>query len=330
MNKSLKVCGALAVTMTVLGVASPAQAAELKVLRLPKVTAVSKSSAIRISSTELQEIKNQNYLYDQMEDMTLSKEQVDDFVDRYKDGDKKADIIDEAKEQADKNLASETDAAKVAESAVKTAEESKSKDDVSKARESVKTLKFTKTEELTKRLDAVDTAIKEAEAKAKAEAERKAAEEAAAKAAAEKKAAEEAAAAEAQARAAQQAQAQAQARAAQQAQAQVQAASSGTKSFSDARSAFEQIVADYGIGASEKAMWEYIINRESGFNHYATNASSGAYGLPQSLPGSKMASAGADWQTNPYTQLKWMYGYMTSRYGSIAGAYNFWQANHWY
>ena len=89
MNKSLKVCGALAVTMTVLGVAAPAQAAELKVLRLPKVTAVSKSSAIRISSTELQEIKNQNYLYDQLEEMSLRKEQVDDFVDRYKDGDKK-------------------------------------------------------------------------------------------------------------------------------------------------------------------------------------------------------------------------------------------------
>ena len=314
MNKSLKACGALAVTMTVLGVAAPAQAAELKVLRLPQVTAVSKSSAIRISSTELQEIKNQNYLYDRLEELPLSKEQVDGFVDRYKDGDKKADIIDEAKEQADKNLASETDAAKSAEAAVKTAEESKSKDDVSKAREAVKALKFTKTEELTKRLDAVDAAIKEAEAKA--EAERKAAEEAAEEAAAEKKAAEEAAAA--------------QAAAAQQAQAQAQAASSGTKSFSDARAAFEQIVADYGIGASEKAMWEYIINRESGFNHYATNASSGAYGLPQSLPGSKMASAGADWQTNPYTQLKWMYGYMTSRYGSIAGAYNFWQANHWY
>ena len=316
MNKSLKVCGALAVTMTVLGVTAPAQAAELKVLRLPQVTAVSKSSAIRISSTELQEIKNQNYLYDRLEELPLSKDQVDGFVNRYKDGDKKADIIDEAKEQANKNLASETDAAKVAESAVKTAEESKSKDDVSKAREAVKSLKFTKTDGLTKRLDAVDAAIKEAEAKAKTEAERKAAEEAAAKAAAEKKAAEEAAAA--------------QAAAAQQAQAQAQAASSGTKSFSDARAAFEQIVADYGIGASEKAMWEYIINRESGFNHYATNASSGAYGLPQSLPGSKMASAGADWQTNPYTQLKWMYGYMTSRYGSIAGAYNFWQANHWY
>ena len=316
MNKSLKVCGALAVTMTVLGVTAPAQAAELKVLRLPQVTAVSKSSEIRISSTELQEIKNQNYLYDRLEELPLSKDQVDGFVNRYKDGDKKADIIDEAKEQANKNLASETDAAKVAESAVKTAEESKSKDDVSKAREAVKSLKFTKTDGLTKRLDAVDAAIKEAEAKAKAEAERKAAEEAAAKAAAEKKAAEEAAAA--------------QAAAAQQAQAQAQAASSGTKSFSDARAAFEQIVADYGIGASEKAMWEYIINRESGFNHYATNASSGAYGLPQSLPGSKMASAGADWQANPYTQLKWMYGYMTSRYGSIAGAYNFWQANHWY
>ena len=168
MNKSLKVCGALAVTMTVLGVAAPAQAAELKVLRLPQVTAVSKSSGIRISSTELQEIKNQNYLYDRLEELPLSKEQVDGFVDRYKDGDKKADIIDEGKEQANKNLASETDAAKAAEAAVKTAEESKSKDDVSKAREVVKALKFTKTEELIKRLDTVDAAIKEAEAKAKA------------------------------------------------------------------------------------------------------------------------------------------------------------------
>ena len=74
----------------------------------------------------------------------------------------------------------------------------------------------------------------------------------------------------------------------------------------------------------------YIINHESGWRVNATNASSGAYGLPQALPGSKMASAGADWATNYQTQLKWFWGYCNSRYGSVQGAYNFWVANHWY
>lgn len=74
----------------------------------------------------------------------------------------------------------------------------------------------------------------------------------------------------------------------------------------------------------------YIINHESGWRVNATNAGSGAYGLPQALPGSKMASAGADWATNYQTQLKWFWGYCNSRYGSITGAYNFWTANHWY
>lgn len=74
----------------------------------------------------------------------------------------------------------------------------------------------------------------------------------------------------------------------------------------------------------------YIINHESGWRVNATNASSGAYGLPQALPGSKMASAGADWATNYQTQLKWFWDYCNSRYGSVQGAYNFWVANHWY
>ncbi|MFD8077446.1 transglycosylase SLT domain-containing protein [Streptomyces sp. NPDC059718] len=73
-----------------------------------------------------------------------------------------------------------------------------------------------------------------------------------------------------------------------------------------------------------------IVTRESGWNYTATNASSGAYGLVQALPGSKMASAGADWRTNPGTQLKWGLNYMNSRYGSPCGAWSFWQANHWY
>ncbi|PWG60555.1 G5 domain-containing protein [Bifidobacterium catulorum] len=74
----------------------------------------------------------------------------------------------------------------------------------------------------------------------------------------------------------------------------------------------------------------YIINHESGWDPTATNPSSGAYGLPQSLPGSKMASAGADWQTNYQTQIKWFLSYCNERYGSVTGAYNYWLSNHSY
>ncbi|MET9364509.1 transglycosylase SLT domain-containing protein [Streptomyces sp. NPDC006632] len=73
-----------------------------------------------------------------------------------------------------------------------------------------------------------------------------------------------------------------------------------------------------------------IVSHESGWNHKATNSSSGAYGLVQALPASKMASAGADWKTNPATQIKWGLDYMNSRYGSPVGAWNFWSAHHWY
>ncbi|MEU1017363.1 lytic transglycosylase domain-containing protein [Streptomyces sp. NPDC005900] len=73
-----------------------------------------------------------------------------------------------------------------------------------------------------------------------------------------------------------------------------------------------------------------IVNHESTWNYKASNASSGAYGLVQALPGSKMASAGADWQTNPATQIKWGLNYMNDRYGSPCGAWGFWQNNHWY
>ncbi|GHD98273.1 transglycosylase SLT domain-containing protein [Streptomyces alanosinicus] len=73
-----------------------------------------------------------------------------------------------------------------------------------------------------------------------------------------------------------------------------------------------------------------IVSHESGWNPSATNSSSGAYGLVQALPGSKMASAGADWKTNPATQIKWGLDYMNSRYGSPVKAWSFWQANGWY
>ncbi|WP_436842273.1 transglycosylase SLT domain-containing protein [Streptomyces virginiae] len=78
------------------------------------------------------------------------------------------------------------------------------------------------------------------------------------------------------------------------------------------------------------AAFNNIVSRESGWNHTATNASSGAYGLVQALPASKMASAGSDWKTNPATQIKWGLNYMNERYGSPVGAWNFWQTHHWY
>ncbi|MCM1972142.1 MULTISPECIES: transglycosylase SLT domain-containing protein [unclassified Streptomyces] len=78
------------------------------------------------------------------------------------------------------------------------------------------------------------------------------------------------------------------------------------------------------------AAFNNIVSRESGWNHTATNSASGAYGLVQALPASKMASAGSDWKTNPATQIKWGLDYMNSRYGSPAGAWSFWQTHHWY
>lgn len=74
----------------------------------------------------------------------------------------------------------------------------------------------------------------------------------------------------------------------------------------------------------------FIISRESGWRVNATNPHSGAYGLPQALPGRKMASAGADWATNYQTQLRWFWNYCNHRYGSIQGAYRYWIVHHNY
>lgn len=74
----------------------------------------------------------------------------------------------------------------------------------------------------------------------------------------------------------------------------------------------------------------FIISHESGWRVNATNPSSGAYGLPQALPGGKMVSAGPDWATNYQTQLKWFWNYCAGRYGSIQGAYSYWVAHNNY
>ncbi|MFI9600634.1 aggregation-promoting factor C-terminal-like domain-containing protein [Streptomyces sp. NPDC004069] len=91
-----------------------------------------------------------------------------------------------------------------------------------------------------------------------------------------------------------------------------------------------QAMARSMVPAGQFQCFSNIVNHESSWNYRAVNPSSGAYGLFQALPGSKMSSVGADWQTNPATQIKWGLNYMDSRYGSPCDAWNFWQANHWY
>nr|WP_203593169.1 transglycosylase SLT domain-containing protein [Streptomyces sp. SID9124] len=91
-----------------------------------------------------------------------------------------------------------------------------------------------------------------------------------------------------------------------------------------------QAMARQIVPADQFQCFSNIVNHESSWNYRASNPGSGAYGLVQALPGSKMASAGADWMTNPATQIKWGLSYMNGRYQSPCGAWSFWQANHWY
>ncbi|AZP20133.1 lytic transglycosylase domain-containing protein [Streptomyces aquilus] len=91
-----------------------------------------------------------------------------------------------------------------------------------------------------------------------------------------------------------------------------------------------QAMARQMVPSGQFQCFSNIVDHESSWNYRAVNASSGAYGLFQALPGSKMSSVGADWQTNPATQIKWGLNYMDSRYGSPCEAWSFWQANHWY
>ncbi|MGJ1747722.1 hypothetical protein ACR8A8_06550 [Clavibacter sepedonicus] len=89
------------------------------------------------------------------------------------------------------------------------------------------------------------------------------------------------------------------------------------------------ILASQGMGDDQYACLDYLWTKESGWRVSAYNPS-GAYGIPQALPGSKMASAGADWQTNPATQITWGLGYIHSRYGSPCGAKAHSVLKNWY
>ena len=103
-----------------------------------------------------------------------------------------------------------------------------------------------------------------------------------------------------------------------------------TYSGEDPRSLAKPLVAAQGWSDSEYQCLVLLWNRESQWNPYAENSSSGAYGIPQALPGSKMASAGADWRTNPITQINWGIGYIKGRYGTPCSAWAHSNAVGWY
>lgn len=107
--------------------------------------------------------------------------------------------------------------------------------------------------------------------------------------------------------------------------------SSSTTSYSGSnRQIGQQMAAARGWTGSQWTCLESLWTKESNWSHTAANPSSGAYGIPQSLPGSKMATAGSDWQTNPATQIQWGLDYIAGRYGTPCGAWSHSQANNWY
>ncbi len=109
----------------------------------------------------------------------------------------------------------------------------------------------------------------------------------------------------------------------------VQAATGGPRA---AQQIAQSKLASYGWDAAQFPCLVDLWNGESGWSWSAANPSSGAYGIPQALPGWKMASAGSDWLTNPATQISWGMGYIKSVYGSPCAAWGTWQARspHWY
>ena len=87
---------------------------------------------------------------------------------------------------------------------------------------------------------------------------------------------------------------------------------------------------EFGWGEVQYSCLETLWFRESNWNHKATNSTTGAYGIPQSLPGRKMAKFGADWKTNPATQIQWGANYIDKRYGSPCEALDYFHAHNWY
>ncbi|MFD8595754.1 lytic transglycosylase domain-containing protein [Kitasatospora sp. NPDC059646] len=173
------------------------------------------------------------------------------------------------------------------------------------------------------------SASAEAEARAKAEASAEA--EASAKAEASASASASASAkASAEAKARQEAASRSQQRQALPSSTPSASAFASTAASAPTYSGTPQQIAAQIVPAGQLQCFSNIVERESSWNVHATNPSSGAYGLMQALPGSKMASAGADWKDNPATQIKWGLQYMNETYGSPCAAWSFWQAHNWY
>ncbi|MCS6551911.1 lytic transglycosylase domain-containing protein [Curtobacterium flaccumfaciens pv. flaccumfaciens] len=107
------------------------------------------------------------------------------------------------------------------------------------------------------------------------------------------------------------------------------AATAATPDPGSAQAIALQQVTARGWGTDQYNCLVSLWNKESGWRVNAYNPS-GAYGIPQALPGSKMSSAGADWQTNPATQITWGLNYIAGVYGTPCGAWGHSQANNWY
>jgi len=101
-------------------------------------------------------------------------------------------------------------------------------------------------------------------------------------------------------------------------------------SQADPKDIARAMLPQFGFSADQFTCLDSLWTKESGWNPSADNASSSAYGIPQALPGSKMASAGADWATNPATQIKWGLGYIRDSYGSPCAAWGHSQSYNWY
>jgi hypothetical protein len=101
-------------------------------------------------------------------------------------------------------------------------------------------------------------------------------------------------------------------------------------STQDPRSIARAMLSDFGFSSDQFSCLDALYVSESGWDVHADNPTSSAYGIPQALPGSKMASAGPDWADNPATQIRWGLGYIRSSYGTPCGAWAFKQSHQWY
>lgn len=90
------------------------------------------------------------------------------------------------------------------------------------------------------------------------------------------------------------------------------------------------LLPDHGWGQGQFSCLEKLWNKESRWKVSAANPTSSAYGIPQALPGSRMAAYGKDWRTNPVTQIKWGLDYIEATYGSPCSAWGHSQATNWY